>query len=66
MENGTIFELTERRGGYIKRRGVKEHLFFHEEELINIRFHELSKGTRVIFRVTQSKKGPYAISVSKA
>ncbi len=65
METGTIVELTERRGGYIRRKGIKEHLFFHEEELVGVGFHELATGTKVTFKVTKSLKGPYAVSVSK-
>lgn len=65
MEIGTIIELTDRRGGYIRRKGIKDHLFFHEEALVDVRFHELSKGTKVAFTVTKSLKGPYAVSVTK-
>ena len=66
MEIGIIAELTpERHLGYIKQKGVKENIFFHEEALIGVRFAELKKGAKVMFAVTKSLKGPYATEVRK-
>lgn len=66
MEIGVIVELTpERHLGYIKQKGVKENIFFHEEALEGVRFAELKKGTKVSFKITKSLKGPYAAEVRK-
>lgn len=66
MEIGTITELGERKSGMIRRKGVREHLFFHADALSGVDFGELKVGDKVSFVVTQSKKGPYATQVSKA
>jgi cold shock CspA family protein len=63
METGTIVELTERQSGFIRRAGVKEHLFFHADDLAGIAFGSLKKGQRVSFAVTESLKGAYATQV---
>jgi cold shock CspA family protein len=65
METGKIIELVEREFGYIKQSGVKDHLFFHADDLKGLRFAELHKGDRVQFSITQSLKGPYATHVMK-
>jgi cold shock CspA family protein len=65
MQNGTIIELTERSSGFIKRKGVKDHLFFHADFLVGVDFKELKKGQKVCFKVTETNKGPYAIGVTR-
>lgn len=65
-QKGTINELTERSSGFIKRTGVKEHLFFHADALKGVDFKELHTGDKVTFTVTESRKGPYATEVSRA
>lgn len=65
METGTIFELTERKSGFIRRVGVKEHLFFHSDDLVGISFDSLKKGFRVSFAITESRSGPYATQVER-
>ncbi|MGB4076359.1 MAG: cold shock domain-containing protein [Minisyncoccia bacterium] len=65
MTKGTIHELGERQCGLIRRVGVKEHLFFHADGLVGIAWGSLKKGDKVCFTVVQSRKGPYAIQVSK-
>lgn len=65
-KKGTIHELVERGFGYIRQVGVKDHIFFHSDALVNLKFLNLKKGDKVCFTVVESKKGPYAIEVSKA
>ena len=65
MEKGKISQLLERQFGYIKMIGIKEPLFFHADDLTNLRFSELHEGDRVQFSITESSKGPYATHISK-
>lgn len=62
---GTIVELTERASGFIRRVGVKEHLFFHSDDLVGCSFQQLKKGDKLIFNVVESRNGPYAVQVTK-
>lgn len=65
MEKGKIIQLLERQFGYIKRSGIKEHLFFHADDLRGMRFAELHEGDGVQFSITESLKGPYATNISR-
>ena len=65
MQNGKIVQLLEREFGYIKRTGIKDHLFFHADDLTDLRFTDLHEGDRVQFMITESLKGPYATLVGK-
>lgn len=64
METGRIVQLLEREFGFIKRTGIKEYLFFHADDLSDVRFADLHEGDRVQFSITESLKGPYATGVS--
>mgnify|MGYP001612827850 CR=1 FL=1 len=66
MHKGTITELTERASGFIKRVGIKECLFFHADALVGVDFKELRIGRKVLFKIVESKKGPYATQVRVA
>jgi cold shock CspA family protein len=65
MQTGTIALLTERQSGFIRIKGVKEHLFFHADDLVKIAFGTLKKGDKLSFKVVESKNGPYAVEVKK-
>ncbi len=65
-KKGIIHELGERSSGLIRQPGVKEHIFFHADALVNLAFPNLKKGDKVCFTVVESKKGPYAVEVTKA
>ena len=65
MQHGTITELVDRGFGFIRRVGIKEHLYFHSDDLVGLVFGKLTKGDKVTFNVVQSKKGPYATRVSE-
>jgi len=65
MQTGTIARLTDRGFGFIKLEGQEKDLFFHSNELVNVKFDELREGDKVTFEVTDSPKGPNATKVSK-
>ena len=66
MQEGTIARVTDKGFGFITRAGVEKDLFFHMNELQNIKFEELREGDKVTFEVGESQKGPNAISINKA
>ncbi len=61
---GTIKTLTERGFGFIARDG-EEDIFFHSNDLVDVRFDDLKVGDKVTFEVTTSNKGPKAVDVSQ-
>ena len=65
MQEGTIARLTDRGFGFIKVDGQEKDLFFHSNELVNVKFDELREGDKVTFEFAQSPKGPNAVKVSK-
>ena len=65
MQEGTIARLTDRGFGFISREGAEKDLFFHSNELANVKFDELREGDKVSFEVADSPKGPNAIKVSR-
>ena len=66
MQTGTIARLTDKGFGFIKREGEMKDLFFHSNELVNVKFDELREGDTVTFEVGESPKGPNAVKVSRA
>jgi len=63
---GTIKKLvTEKRFGFITVDGEEKDLFFHGNELKNVKFEELKEGDRVSFDKADSPKGPNATNVNK-
>jgi CspA family cold shock protein len=65
MQEGTIARLTDKGFGFISREGQEKDLFFHSNELMNVKFDELREGDKVSFEVGESPKGPNAIKVSR-
>ena len=65
MQEGTIARLTEKGFGFIKIEGQEKDLFFHSNELVNVKFDELREGDKVTFEVADSPKGPNAVKVSR-
>ncbi len=65
MHEGTIARLTDKGFGFISRDGQEKDLFFHSNELVNVKFDELREGDKVSFEVGESPKGPNAIKVSR-
>lgn len=63
---GTIKTLTDRGFGFISREGETKDLFFHSKELVGVTFDELKVGDTVSFEVTETEKGPAAVSVPRA
>ncbi len=66
MQKGVIHEIGERSSGFIRRTGVKDHMFFHADDLVGVAFVNLKKGDKVTFSVVESKVGPYAVQVKLA
>jgi CspA family cold shock protein len=65
MQTGIIAGLTDRGFGFIKREGAEKDLFFHSNELMNVKFDELREGDKVSFDVEDGEKGPKAVKVSR-
>ena len=65
MQTGTIARLTDKGFGFIKIEGQEKDLFFHSNELMNVKFDELREGDTVNFEVGQSPKGPNATKVNR-
>ena len=47
MQEGTIARLTDKGFGFISREGQEKDLFFHSNELVNVKFDELREGDKV-------------------
>jgi len=62
---GTIKKLTDKGFGFITVDGEEKDLFFHGNELKNVKFEELKEGDRVSFDKADSPKGPNAVNVNK-
>ena len=65
MQEGTIARLTEKGFGFIKVEGREKDLFFHSNELVNVKFDELKEGDKVTFEIGESPKGQNALKVSR-
>jgi CspA family cold shock protein len=66
MQEGTITKLTDKGFGFIKRTNEAKDLFFHSNELQNVKFEELHEGDKLTFEVAEGPKGLNAVKVSKA
>lgn len=66
MQEGTIAGLTDKGFGFIKVEGMGKDLFFHSNELVDVRFEDLREGDKLRFEVSDGPKGKNATRVSKA
>lgn len=64
MQQGTVARVTDKGFGFIAREGVEKDLFFHMNELKNIKFDDLREGDKVTFEIGESPKGQNAINVN--
>jgi len=62
---GTIKKLTDKGFGFISIEGDEKDLFFHGNELQNVKFEELQEGDKVSFEKTDSPKGPNATNINR-
>ncbi len=62
---GTIKKLTDKGFGFISIEGEEKDLFFHGNELKNVKFEELKEGDKVSFEKTDSPKGPNATNINR-
>ncbi|MBI2046049.1 MAG: cold shock domain-containing protein [Parcubacteria group bacterium] len=65
MQQGTIARLTDKGYGFISREGEAKDLFFHANELRDVRYDELKEGDSVSFEIAESHKGMHAVNVSR-
>ena len=66
MQTGTIAAVTDKGFGFIKVEGMAKDLFFHSNELVDVRFDDLRAGDTVTFEVGEGPKGPNAVNVKRA
>ncbi len=62
---GIIKTLTERGFGFITVDGEEKDLFFHGNELKDVRYEELKIGDKVSFEKASSEKGPNAVNITR-
>lgn len=65
MSQGTIARLTDKGFGFIAREGGDKDLFFHANELENVKYDELKEGDKVTFEIAEGPKGPNAVKVNR-
>lgn len=65
MQKGTIATLNEKGFGFLKIEGGEKDVFFHSNELVDIRFDDLRPGDVMEFDVEESPKGKNAVRVTK-
>lgn len=65
MQKGTIARVMDKGYGFIKAEGQEKDLFFHANELQELRFDELKEGDEVEFEISEGQKGPSATNVKK-
>ncbi len=65
MQEGTIARLTDRGFGFITPKEGDKDIFFHSNELKNVKFDELKEGDQVTFEVVEGPKGLNATNVNR-
>ncbi|MDD5710861.1 MAG: cold shock domain-containing protein [Candidatus Colwellbacteria bacterium] len=63
---GKIARLTDRGYGFISREGEEKDLFFHSNELVDVKFDDLKEGDKVTFEIAEGPKGLNATQVKRA
>ena len=66
MQEGTIARVIDKGFGFISRAGEEKDLFFHSNELKDVKFDELREGDKVTFEVAEGPKGLNAVNVNRA
>ena len=57
MSKGTIKRLMDRGFGFIKTEEQEEDLFFHRNELQDVKFADLREGQEVEFEISRERDG---------
>lgn len=65
MKQGKIIRLKDQGFGFIAREDGEKDIFFHANELIDVKFNELKEGDQVQFEESKGPKGLSAIKVSR-
>ncbi|NCC70560.1 cold shock domain-containing protein [bacterium] len=63
---GTIKKLTDKNFGFISQNDSQKDLFFHANNLEDVRFEELREGDSVSFEIENTPKGDAAVNVKRA
>jgi CspA family cold shock protein len=63
---GTIKKLTDKNFGFISQDDSEKDLFFHANNLEDVRFEELREGDAITFEVENTPKGDAAVEVKRA
>ncbi|MBT5346853.1 cold shock domain-containing protein [bacterium] len=66
MQTGKIARLTDKGFGFIAQDGESKNIFFHSNELVDVRFDDLKEGDLVTFNVAEGPKGLNATNVQLA
>jgi len=66
MQTGKIARLTDKGFGFIAQDGESKNIFFHSNELVDVRFDDLNEGDLVTFNVAEGPKGLNATNVQLA
>jgi cold shock protein len=67
MSQGTVKWFNQQRGyGFISPDYGSEDVFVHYSGISGEGFRSLEEGEKVTYEVTQGRKGPQAVNVSKA
>lgn len=64
--DGKIARLTDRGYGFISRENEEKDLFFHSNELVDVKFDDLKEGDKVTFEIAEGPKGLNATQVKRA
>lgn len=65
IQSGVVHSLGDRLSGFIRRVGVKEHLFFHADDCQGFDFAQLKKGDKLCFKIVDASNGDYAVEVTR-
>lgn len=63
---GIIKKLTDKNFGFISQDDSEKDLFFHANNLEDVRFEELREGDAVTFEIENTPKGDAAVNVKRA
>src|SRR3989338_826398 len=66
MQEGIVARVTDRGFGFIKRANEEKDLFFHSNELKNVKFEKIREGKKGSLEVAKAQKGQNAVNLTRA